>query len=670
MPDVKPNLLRRRMLGVAVIAGALVLLSCEKMEQRYIKQDKLFRIAKIEDCRANDTMLTSMEILADPDPEIRAAAAVAIARIGDEYYRQALKTCLYDSVPEAAKAKFFAAGLTGDSGFVDTLLALAALNIPARERAIEAAGRLADSSRAAELAVFLNDDDTLVIYQALLALWRSKGWSQADKMAEIGLSDSNRKVRYGALYALSRGGRIEGRPLFRRLMADTDPEFRLLACLGLGRSVDTASIDIVATGLNDADSRVVAAAIYALMSFGKTGTGYIGRKLPELSDEKLVTLAIQAIGDNPYKGSEKVVERIFRSDSRENVRSAAAEALLQINGMKALFIIDELLTPPTIRQKVQIAEGLVGIDQTAAIARLGQLLNDSIPVVRVAALEALGRVDSVSAEKYARKGLRDGDYTIIVTAIDLAARYNLTDLIPDIAGIYLEQRDSINDDLKTAVIDAWGRFAADSTRDSLIIAALEEGCNDESYLIRKKAARVLQDRYNIDRSGQVGLARTGIEKRNYRDLFQRYDANPTAVMETPRGEITIELLYDDAPKTVNNFVSLVEKGFYNNRVFHRVIPNFVIQDGCPRGDGWGGPGYTIRCEYNLLSYTTGMVGMALSGRDTGGSQYFITLSPQPHLDARYTIFGRVISGMDVARRIVRGDSIRNITIQYGNRGEK
>ncbi len=658
------------MLTVAVLAGLLVLLSCEKMEQQYIKQDRLFRIAKIEDCRGVDTLLTSAEILANPDPEIRTAAAMAIARIGDEYYRRGLKAYLYDSVPEVAEAKFFAAGLMGDSSFVDTLLALAAQNIPARERAIEAVGRLADSSRAAELAVFLNDDDTLVVYQALLALWRSKGWSQADRIVEIGLSGSNGKVKYGALYALSRGGRIEGRPLFRRLMGDPDPEYRLLAYRGFGRSADTASLDLIATGLNDADNRVVTSAVYALKNFGKTGAEYIRGKISELTDEKLVTLAIQAIGDNPYKGSEKVVERIFRSDSRENVRSAAAKALLQISGMKALFIIDELLTPPTIRQKVQIAEGLINIDRKAAIARLGQLFNDSIPVVRVAALEALGRVDSVSTEKYAGKGLKDNDYVVAITAIDIAARYNLIDLIPEIAGIYLEQRESINDDLKIAIIGALGKFAADSSYDSVVIAALEEGCNDESYLIRKRAAHALQDRYNIDRLGQVGLARTGIEKRNYHDLFHRYDANPAAVLETSRGTITIELLYDDAPKTVNNFISLAEKGFYDNRVFQRVVPNFVIQDGCPRGDGWGGPGYTIRCEYNLLSYTTGMVGMALSGRDTGGSQYFITLSPQPHLDARYTIFGRVISGMDIVQQIVRGDSIKNVTIQYGDPGEK
>jgi peptidyl-prolyl cis-trans isomerase B (cyclophilin B) len=89
----------------------------------------------------------------------------------------------------------------------------------------------------------------------------------------------------------------------------------------------------------------------------------------------------------------------------------------------------------------------------------------------------------------------------------------------------------------------------------------------------------------------------------------------------------------------------------------------VVQDGCPRGDGWGGPGYSIRSEFNRNRYITGAVGMAHSGKDTGGSQFFITLSPQPHLDARYTLFGYVVSGMESVFEIVRGDTIRTIRIE-------
>jgi len=126
----------------------------------------------------------------------------------------------------------------------------------------------------------------------------------------------------------------------------------------------------------------------------------------------------------------------------------------------------------------------------------------------------------------------------------------------------------------------------------------------------------------------------------------------------------IELAFDsrEAPQTVKNFVKLARRGYFDGKAFHRVVPNFVIQDGDPTGTGSGGPGYTIRCEYNMLRYGPGMVGMALSGKDTGGSQWFITHSPQHHLDGRYTIFAHVVRGMDVVGNIVQGDAISRVQI--------
>ena len=113
----------------------------------------------------------------------------------------------------------------------------------------------------------------------------------------------------------------------------------------------------------------------------------------------------------------------------------------------------------------------------------------------------------------------------------------------------------------------------------------------------------------------------------------------------------------DAPLTVANFIALARKGFFRNNAIHRLVPDFVVQAGDPRGDGEGGPGYTIRDELNELPYLRGTVGMALDWEDTGGSQFFITHSPQPHLDARYTVFGRVVNGMDVVDRLVQWDVI-------------
>jgi peptidyl-prolyl cis-trans isomerase B (cyclophilin B) len=131
-------------------------------------------------------------------------------------------------------------------------------------------------------------------------------------------------------------------------------------------------------------------------------------------------------------------------------------------------------------------------------------------------------------------------------------------------------------------------------------------------------------------------------------------------IETDRGDMAIELLPLEAPLTVAAFLTLVDRHYFDRSRWHRVVPNFVVQDGDPRGDGWGGPGFVLRDEVNPTRYGTGTVGLALSGPDTGGSQFFITHSPQPHLDGTYTVFGRVVTGLTVLRAIAQGDEIRSI----------
>jgi cyclophilin family peptidyl-prolyl cis-trans isomerase len=135
-----------------------------------------------------------------------------------------------------------------------------------------------------------------------------------------------------------------------------------------------------------------------------------------------------------------------------------------------------------------------------------------------------------------------------------------------------------------------------------------------------------------------------------------------AVIRTERGEIRLRLFPDDAPQTVANFAALADRGYFDGLVVHRVVPNFVIQDGDPDSTGWGGPGYAIPDEFNRHRYLTGTLGMALSGPDTGGSQWFITHSPQPHLDGRYTVFGEVVDGMDVVNATEESDRILSIRV--------
>jgi peptidyl-prolyl cis-trans isomerase B (cyclophilin B) len=138
----------------------------------------------------------------------------------------------------------------------------------------------------------------------------------------------------------------------------------------------------------------------------------------------------------------------------------------------------------------------------------------------------------------------------------------------------------------------------------------------------------------------------------------------TVLMETNKGTIELVLYPAHAPKTVNNFVFLVREGYYDGIKFHRVIPDFVIQGGDPTGTGMGGPGYKFEdeCKGNPLKHGTGWMSMANAGPNTNGSQFFITHSPQPHLDGRHTVFGKVVNGMDVVNAIEQGDEMVKVTV--------
>jgi peptidylprolyl isomerase/peptidyl-prolyl cis-trans isomerase B (cyclophilin B) len=141
-------------------------------------------------------------------------------------------------------------------------------------------------------------------------------------------------------------------------------------------------------------------------------------------------------------------------------------------------------------------------------------------------------------------------------------------------------------------------------------------------------------------------------------------ARPRAVIVLDRGgEVEVELYPEDAPRTVESFVALARKGFYDGLTFHRVVPGFVVQGGDPRGDGSGGPGYTLKAEFNKRRHVRGTLAMARADNpDSAGSQFYICFAPAPHLDGQYTVFGQVTRGMELVDRIQRGDRMRTIRI--------
>ncbi|MDX6446068.1 MAG: hypothetical protein QOH71_3142 [Blastocatellia bacterium] len=258
-----------------------------------------------------------------------------------------------------------------------------------------------------------------------------------------------------------------------------------------------------------------------------------------------------------------------------------------------------------------------------------------------------------------RAQLRASDVILRATAADLLNDQPPSDANTQalIAALPRALRDRELNDAALSVLDALGKQKS-ATANGAIKTALDS----EDHLVRRRAVALLKTNGVGDFASRLGTVKTRNTQPDYLRAIARIVKTVTATVVTSKGSFTIEFLPEAAPLTVDNYIQLARRGYFNGQTIPRVVPNFVVQAGDPRGDQNGGPGYQIRCEVNEAPFERGAVGMALSGKDTGGSQWFVTHSPQPHLDGGYTVFGRVVRGMDVIDNIARGDTIRRVIV--------
>lgn len=279
-------------------------------------------------------------------------------------------------------------------------------------------------------------------------------------------------------------------------------------------------------------------------------------------------------------------------------------------------------------------------------------------------LRAIAALKPTELAAILRNHLKESDVTIRTTAAELLAELPLdsTNTEALAAALKVALRDKDSNDAALAILDALAKQKNRNANE-----AIKTALESSDSLVWRKAVNSLKANGAGDFKARLGPVQTRNSTADYARALSRIGKQVLAVVSTSKGSFTIEFLPDEAPLTVDNFVQLAKRGYFNGIVFHRVVPNFVVQGGDPRGDGNGGPGYQIRCEINEVPYDRAAVGMALSGKDTGGSQWFVTHAPQPHLDGGYTVFGRVIAGMNVVDDIARGDLIRSIKVKESSR---
>ncbi len=627
--------------------------------------EKIGEIVHLEDQRAaSDNLKIYLE---DPNSEVRARAALAIGRIGAEGNGQILFNLIgTDSSMDVAAVAAFAIGLTGQKQFAAGLLDLA-VDLPSKVALplVEAAGRLTDTSMAEEtkmLAEFLTHPSPDVREIACMALFRAGARDLAPQLIEFARSEPDEEVQVAALYTLSRLGIAEATEIYTRHIADADPYVRSLAVRGFGSSDSKEAIRYLTIALNDSDPRVVAQAVASLS--GKDGDearSKLAKKLSVERDEKLRVAMIDGLARQNNAEGLDAVNAIVASGPSPNIIVAAVKYLATVQKDRAVNLIDSLQTLDDLNIRAACADAYAAIGTEKVIPRLAVLFNDNNSMVRMTAFNHLVDLDSANLDFYLGKALEDTSWVLNVVAIDQIKTRGLSDYLPRLSAI-MASGSAVHQEIRLSLVDCVEPFIGKAGADTIAREILNYGILDPDYVVQRTAVEIYKEKLDKNYSGRALKARTQLSKGTIISAVKKYRSNPYATIVTERGEIEMELYFDVAPLTVLNFIELARDGYFEGIIFHRVIPNFVVQAGDPEGFGWGGPGYTIRCEYSDEPYRRGTVGMATSGKDTGGSQFFITHTPLPHLEGRYTVFGQVLAGMDVVDQIVRGDVIKEVTI--------
>lgn len=706
----------------SVVLAGCVTFGAEKGPPKGTYRERLFGFAgllRMEDRRAYDPLLSG-RTATSPDSWLRAKTALAVSRLKDPDAAIFLPVLLKDAEAPVRRAATFGAGLSGDARLLRFLVAaLGDPDVETAANAAEALGKLGGKEATDALLAALAKPAGPRAAAGLALFRRPESGTVSALLDAAGEEDLAPELRRAVVYALSRKPQREAAPALRAVLrrGNEDPS-ALRAVPERGNGDPSALRAVLRKGNENSNAPSGEEVAWAARGLGVLEDEESVPDLVRLAASPDISVSVQALTALNTLSKKSALSRSDEStrsardvavaranDSLSGVAiaalrllgalpdSPASRAALEENLLRkgwrgqtalvSLTRLDAVRAPEAAAKRLEAASASDSLELRLGAAEALQyfegdgppkelattLLADRAARIRAAALSSFSKRSSPRRSAWLLAGLIDRDPAVRDAALDAAApllEKGSADLRRVWSAAFDRAFEPGEPDFTVGALDA---AAARGEAGRVLVAAR---ANDPDAVTREKARRLLVEKYGASvASFRPMPVVTRLSTEDYERVARA--ANESlfeAEIATARGAFRVQLLAEDAPLTVESFRALAAKRFFDGMVIHRAVPDFVVQTGDPRGDGSGGPGYAIRDEINPARYTRGAVGMALSGADTGGSQWFVTLSSQIHLDGGYTVFGRVLEGWDVLDRIEQDDRLASVRVTSRPRGDR
>jgi cyclophilin family peptidyl-prolyl cis-trans isomerase/HEAT repeat protein len=622
------------------------LISCDQKKGiNKFSDDTLVKIADLQDRRHSDSLYLFFD---HENATYRREAVLAFASIQDTVAIVRLGKVLdNDADPAVRAAAAFALGQTGTAKSFSALMDA----LPNEQTAevgremIEALGKT--DKGGSGMGVVKTDADNLKKEGFAWSYYRLglRGVADSSTVKRAGdfLPNPNTlSARLGAAHFFARGPREISSAeavLQKAASSDESPYVRMAATSALRRINTPATLDVIKNILEkDVDYRVRSNAVRSLQAFPIKDTKQNLFAALKDSNQHVGVAASEVIKAVATKDEYQELVSLARAAANWRIQGNLYEAAL--NGSNNKDLAEEIFK------------------------RYGEVEN---PYGKAALLTALGK--STLAFDFISKQLHESKIPVIQSSAAgaLVAINKHKEFNAELQKIFVKIYKKAFDTGDAAVMGTIAGTLADST------LGYKKAITDYSFLYEAKKKLSLPKDNEALQPLEAAIAhfegkKISNEVKNEFNhpidwaLVKTIPSDQKVLIKTGKGDVVIRLLVEEAPGSVANFVQLVNSHYFDSKNFHRVVPNFVIQGGCNRGDGWGSEDYSIRSEFSMRRYTEGSVGMASAGKDTEGTQWFITHSPTPHLDGRYTIFAEVVEGMDVVHKIEVGDLIEKVEL--------